>query len=104
MMHMIMMLMVVSNTIMLICHLRQKHALILYVAGYHLYTWSSEDILAVITNELSQQQEAELNAMEGCCKTRLKDRLLCHRILPYLQQCIATNLQKAHCVYCTDCI
>lgn len=70
---------------MVLSHLGQKHALFLYVIGYHLYAGSSEDILAVITDELSQQQEAQLNAMEGCCKARLKDRFLCHRILPYLQ-------------------
>ena len=92
-----------SAQTVLICHLCQKHALILYVVGYHVYAWSSEDILAVITDELSQQQEAEFNAVEGCCKTRLKDRFFCHGILPYLQQWIETLWCKAYCIHCTLC-
>lgn len=66
-------------------HLCEQHALFLYVFGHHFYAWSSEDILAVITDKLGQQQEAELNAMEGRCKAGLKGWLLCHRMLPYLQ-------------------
>lgn len=52
-------------------HLCEQHALFLYVSGNHLNAWSSEDILAVIADELSEQQEAKLNAMEGCCKAGL---------------------------------
>lgn len=101
-MHMVIMLMVAMHVTIIICHLCQKHALFLYVIGYHLYARSSEDILAVITYEFGQQQEAKLNAVEGCCKARLKDRLLCNGIFPYLQ--IKTTWQKGLCVYCTDCI
>ena len=65
-------------------HLCEQHALLLYVIGNHLNSRSSEDILAVIADKFSHQQEAQLNAMECCHKARLQDGLFCDRIQPNL--------------------
>ena len=64
--------------------LREKQALLLNVMRNHFNAWPSEDVLPVIADELCQQEEAQLDGMEGCSKAGLQNRLFCDRMVPDL--------------------
>lgn len=62
----------------------EEQALLLNVVRDHLNARPSEDVLAVIADELRQKEEAELDGMEGCSKAGLQRRLFCDGMVPNL--------------------